>query len=112
MDTLLSVSTHGEFKVVTLQTSALMNSADLDRLGEELDRIAAEQANGRVILDFTRVETLASRAIGMIVTLHKKLSAVSGGQLVLCGVSPQLTQLLKITRLDRLLKVVKTPNDV
>jgi anti-anti-sigma regulatory factor len=44
----------------------------------------------------------------MVVGLHKKVAKVPGGRLVLCGVGPQLMQLLKITRLDRLLKVVKT----
>ena len=40
----------------------------------------------------------------MILTLHKKL-AQARGTLELSGVSPQLLQLLKITKLDRILKV-------
>jgi anti-sigma B factor antagonist len=111
MNTLFSLSSQGEFKIVTFQTSSLMNSVDLGRLGTELEQLA-DEANGRLILDFTKVETFASQAIGIIVSLHKKVSAIAGGQLVLCGISPQLTQLLKITRLDRLLKVLKTYNEV
>jgi anti-anti-sigma factor len=111
MDIPFSVSSQGEFKVIVFQTASLMNSGDLERLGVALEQVAGEQANGQLILDFSKVEALASQAIGIIVNLHKQVSSVAGGKLVLCGVSPQLTQLLKITRLDRLLKVVKTQKD-
>jgi anti-sigma B factor antagonist len=111
MNTLFSVSTVGDFKVVVFQTVSLMNVPELERIATALDQLAAEQANGRMLLDFTQVEFFSSQAIGFIVKLHKKLSTIAGGKLVICGVSPQLTQLLKITRLDRLLKVVKTQKD-
>ena len=50
---------------------------------------------------------ISSQAIGIILTLNKKLTGSSGGgpNLVLCGVGPQLMQLLKITRLDRILTI-------
>ena len=112
MNTLFSVSSVGDFKVIVFQTTSLMNSAELERLGAAMDLHAGEQTNGKLLLDFSKVETFSSQAIGLIVNLHKKMASKAGGQLVICGVSPQLTQLLKITRLDRLLKVVKTQKDV
>jgi anti-sigma B factor antagonist len=111
MDQLFTVAVLHDFKVVEFQTSSLMNASELERLSTALNLVADEQANGHLLLDFTRVEYLSSQAIGMVVALHKKASSVAGGKLVLCGVGPQLMQLLKITRLDRLLKVVKTQGD-
>jgi anti-anti-sigma factor len=59
------------------------------------------------------VKYLSSQAIGIILTLNKKLSGGSGGgdNLVLCGVGPQLMQLLKITRLDRILTIKDSQQD-
>jgi anti-anti-sigma regulatory factor len=37
--------------------------------------------------------------------MNKKLSALKNSKLVLCGVGPRLQELLKITRLDRLLTI-------
>ena len=112
MNPLFTTATLHDFRVVEFQTSSLTNASELERLSTALDILAGEQANGHILLDFTRVEYLSSQAIGMVVGLHKKVSGVAGGKLVLCGVGPQLMQLLKITRLDRLLKVVKTQKDV
>jgi anti-anti-sigma regulatory factor len=39
--------------------------------------------------------------------MNKKAAAIKGGKCILCGVSPPLLQLLKITRLDRILKIAK-----
>ena len=86
--------------------------AELARLAPEISAACrAAFEGGQADLDFTRVEYLSSHAVGIILALHKRVSRAAGGQLVLCGISPQQMQLLKITRLDRLLKVVKTKED-
>jgi anti-sigma B factor antagonist len=108
MDTPFTVTNANGFAVVAFTSTSLMNAAELERLSVALDLLADKQGNGKLVLDFTPVEYLSSQAIGMVVGLHKKVAKVPGGRLVLCGVGPQLMQLLKITRLDRLLKVVKT----
>src|SRR5579862_3498165 len=111
MDTPFTTANVNGYSVVTFTTSSLMNASELERLTVALDLLADKQGNGKLVLDFTRVEYLSSQAIGMVVGLHKKVAKVPGGKLVLCGVGPQLMQLLKITRLDRLLKVVNTQQD-
>ena len=111
MDTPFTVSNASGYAIVTFTVSSLMNAAELERLTVALDMLADKQGNGKLVLDFTKVEYLSSQAIGMVVGLHKKVAKVPGGKLVLCGVGPQLMQLLKITRLDRLLKVVNTQEE-
>jgi hypothetical protein len=48
--------------------------------------------------------------IGILLTLNKRLAAIPGGaaSLVLCGVGPRLLDLLKISKLDRLLAIKPT----
>lgn len=103
----------GKHTVVEFQTPSLMNPLELERIGAGLFRLVDEEKRERLVLDFTKVQYLSSQAIGIILTLNKKLSGTSaGGQnLVLCGVGPQLMQLLKITRLDRILTIKPTQKE-
>ena len=97
----------GKYTVVEFQTPSLMNPLELERIAAGLFRLVDEDNRDRLVLDFGRVQYLSSQAIGVILTLNKKLNATSAGgdHLVLCGVGPQLLQLLKITRLDRILTI-------
>jgi len=101
-----SVKPRGEFTVVEFHTASLMNAPELERIGKALSDLVDNDPSGRIVLDFTPVQYLASQAIGIVVNLHKK-TAAKGGKLMVCGLSPQLLQLLKITRMDRVLKIVK-----
>jgi anti-sigma B factor antagonist len=112
MDTPFAVSSVGDYTVVTFQSPSLMNPSELERLSTALHSLIDDHVTGRLLLDFSKVEYLSSQAIGIIVGLHKKASKITGGKLVLCGVGPQLMQLLKITRLDRLLKVIKNQEEL
>ena len=103
----------GKHTVIEFQTPSLMNPQDLERVGLQLFRMVDEEKRDRLVLDFGKVKYLSSQAIGIILTLNKKLSGGSAGSdnLVLCGVGPQLMQLLKITRLDRILTIKNTQQE-
>ena len=107
MDDFYTVRQSGKHTVIEFQTPSLMNPQDLERVGSQLFRMVDEEKRTRVVLDFGKVKYLSSQAIGIILTLNKKLTggAAGGEGLVLCGVGPQLMQLLKVTRLDRILTI-------
>lgn len=111
MDAFFSQRREGPFTVIDFQTESLMNHADLERIGQALYRVIDEEQQKQVLLDFTRVRFLSSQAIGILLTLNKKLSQVEGGKLVLCGVGPSLMELLKITRLNRVFTIRPTRKD-
>jgi anti-anti-sigma factor len=108
MDHLYSLKEVGDITVIDFQTASLMNPAELERLSTALYRLADEEKRHRLLLDFTKVKYLSSQAIGIIITLNKKATQHPGGGLTLCGVAPPLMNLLKITRLDRVLRVTAT----
>jgi anti-anti-sigma factor len=105
MDSLYTVQQVEKYTVVEFQTASLMNPTELERIATDLYRLVDEEDRRFLLLDFERVKYLSSQAIGIVLTLNKKLGQLKGSSFVLCGVGPSLMQLLKITRLDRILTV-------
>jgi len=87
--------------VVTIQEAALLNTTTIDRLGESLFELVDKKALKRISLDFSRVKFLASSALGMLLNLRKKATAIDG-TVVICGIHPELHKVFKITNLDKL----------
>ncbi|HEX8915655.1 MAG TPA: STAS domain-containing protein [Humisphaera sp.] len=96
------------YTVVEFTTDSLMNPLELEGIGQALYKLVDQQNRHTLLLDFAKVKYLSSQAVGIILTLNKKLSQHAGSALVVCGVGPQLVQLLKITRLDKILKIKAT----
>jgi len=55
----------------------------------------------RVVLDLQEVGLLTSNAMGVFVSLQRRISA-QGGKLALCGLDENLRALFKITMLERI----------
>lgn len=94
-----------KFTVVEFRGPSLMDPLELESVAQALYRLIDDEDRRAVVLDFERVQYLSSQAIGIILTMNKKLSALPHSKLVLCGVGPKLQELLRITRLDRILTV-------
>ena len=112
-DRCFTVQDLGGRAVVTFTTDALTNPVELERIGHKLYRLADESLRspeGRgLVLDFQKVRYFASQAVGILLTLNKKLGR--GPAFTLCGVGPELTQLLRITRLDQVLTIAATRDE-
>lgn len=93
------------FTVVEFRNASLMDPVELEHIGQSLYRLVDAEDRRRIILDFEKVQYLSSQAIGIVLTMNKKLGALKNSKLVLCGIGPRLQELLKITRLDRLLTI-------
>ncbi len=97
-----------KYTVVEFDTSTLMDPLVLEEIGTALYRLVDEEDRRQIILDFERVQYLSSQALGILLQLQKKLSALPHSALVLCSVNARLMELLKIVRLDRLLTIKPT----
>jgi anti-sigma B factor antagonist len=71
---------------------------------------AAEGAGWRIVVDLADVGMLTSMGIGMFVSLHTKCRD-GKGKMALHGLRPDIVELLKLTRLDRLFVIVPTRED-
>ena len=91
--------------VVEFRTNSLMDALILQEIGESLYHLVDAQDRRNVVLDFEKVQYLSSQAIGIVLSMHKKLSALKNSRMILCGVGPKLMELMKITRLDKVLTI-------
>jgi anti-sigma B factor antagonist len=64
----------------------------------------------KLVLDFTGVEFVDSRACGAILSCLKRLSEV-GGELKLCNVSPFVRSVFELIRLHRICEIFPTKDD-
>jgi anti-anti-sigma factor len=111
MDLPLLVQPIEKFTVIEFRTASLMDPQLLERLGQAVYRLVDVDDHRQIILDFEMVQFLSSQAIGIILTLKKKLDKLPHSVLVLCGVGPTLMQLIQITRLDRVLTIKPTQRE-
>ncbi len=65
---------------------------------------AAQLSGWRVAVDMSEVSFMASAGIGALVNLYQQAKK-GGGKLVVFGLSDQLTEVLKISRLDKLFPI-------
>jgi anti-sigma B factor antagonist len=63
----------------------------------------ANQGRFRVVLDLAGVEFVDSSGLGALIHMHKTLEPQ--GRLALCNVDPKVTQLFKVTRLQRIFAI-------
>ena len=97
--------------IIEFRVPSLMEPGQLESIQQQLFKLVDEQDKRWIILDFSRVEFLSSQAIGIVIGLNRRLSALPNSKLLLCGVNAKLTELLRITQLDRVLKVKATQKE-
>src|SRR5665213_2394756 len=105
MDVPLTITEIEKYTVVEFRTPSLMDPTLLENIGQAVYRLVDAEDRRLLVLDFEQVEYLSSQAIGIVLTLNKKLAKLKHTSLVLCGVGPKLMELIKITRLDKVLKI-------
>lgn len=111
MDLPLTIQDVEKYTVVEFRTASLMDPIVLENISAALYAIVDEQDRRRIVLDFEPVEFISSQAIGIVLTLKKKLGALPHSKLVLCGVGDRLMELIKITRLDKVLTIKPTQRE-
>jgi anti-anti-sigma factor len=100
-----------KWTVVEFRTSNLMDPPLLESIQTDLVQLVEIEDRRHVILDFEKVQYVSSQAIGIVIHMHKKLSALPHSRLVLCSVPPKIMELLRILRLDKLLKIVPSQKE-
>ncbi|HQY89109.1 MAG TPA: STAS domain-containing protein [Tepidisphaeraceae bacterium] len=93
-----------DVSIVEFRDASLMDPVALDRAAERLYAMIEKEDRRKIILDFSAVQYMSSQSIGIVMNMQKKLTAIKGS-MILCGVGPKLQELLKLTRLDKILTI-------
>jgi anti-anti-sigma factor len=72
-----------------------------------LDRLLEMRLEGRVTLDFSRLESISSTGLNDMVAMHNRLKKM-GGELVVRDPSPDVLEVLQVTKLDSLFRIELT----
>ncbi len=92
--------------VINFAQAAIVDGPAVDAIRGELLDAVSESGARKVILDFAEVRFLSSSLLGVLVDLEAAIRA-NRGDLVLCGLRPELHKVFRITRLDKRLRFEK-----
>lgn len=106
----LKVRAQNDLCIVEFEDRKILEEHIINQIGEQLGEIAENEAHPKLLLDFRNVEHLSSAALGMLITLNKQLSERQG-RLVLANIHPQIYEVFKITRLNKLFNIQSSTED-
>lgn len=99
-----------DISLVDFRHQSILDAPVIEAIGRELYSLVDELARKKIVLDFTKVQFLSSQMLGVLITLYKKSLAIKG-QVVLCGVRPEIMKVFAIMKLDKLMQIVATEAD-
>jgi anti-sigma B factor antagonist len=93
--------------VVVLElVGPLQMGMECTRLGLAIDQLIKEKQR-RLVLDFSRVSKMDSGGVGRLVTCFSQFK-IAGGMMHLAGIQGMVNGVLKLTKVDRLIKIYPT----
>jgi len=103
----LNISTRGKVRVVEFEDRKILDDFVINQIGTQLTDLVNENPEPWIVLDFKNVEHLSSAALGVLITLDKQIAECQG-KLALANIQPQIFEVFKITRLNKLFNIQNT----
>jgi len=100
----LKVTSEGGVTIVELADRKILDEVNISRISERLQGLVAKAEPPKFVLDFSNVMHMSSSALGMLITLHKRVREKKG-QLRLCGIQPAIYEVFVITRLNEIFEI-------
>ena len=102
----MSLSSYSKDDILTVvfDDARILDETKLEKVGGELMELLNKTSEGRIILDFRNVKFMSSSMLGKLVNVHKKAVEYKA-KLKLCSIDPEIRQVFKITRLDKLFDI-------
>src|SRR5215212_1564774 len=105
-DRLMSLSNYTKDGILTVvfDDARILDETKLDELGRELTEMLNKTTEERVILDFRNVKFMSSSMLSKLVAVNRKAGEFKV-KLKLCSIDPEIRQVFKITKLDKLFEI-------
>ena len=104
------VTKHGELAVVRFSDKKIVDSANIEEMGEEMTSLVEKEKMKHVLLNFDGVDFLSSAALNKLILMDRKIKGV-GGVLRLCELKAEIREVFVITRLEKVFDIRKTEAD-
>ena len=106
----LKIRKEGGISVVEFADRKILDELSIQQIEDELRRLAEAETGIQLLLNFENVDHLASAALGMLITLQKKVQDQRGA-LKLSNINKQIFQVFRITRLNRVFDIHESAED-
>jgi anti-sigma B factor antagonist len=102
----MPINSYAKDDILTIRIldERLVDPEQLKRMFDELYEILGKTDQTQVVLDFTSVKFMASAMLGKLVALQKKCVEYRA-KLKLCGISPEIMEVFKITKLNKVFDI-------
>jgi len=100
----------GDVIIVELKDRKILEEMSIMQIGEQLNAMAAKTDIPKIIIDFTHVAHMSSSALGILITLHKRIRE-KRGQLRLCCIQSAIYEIFVITRLNEIFTISQSRSD-
>ncbi len=95
---------NGDVLVALFTEAKILDEAKIQQVSEELNTISDLVEHGKLLLNFTGVKFMSSSVLGRLVQLNKKCKA-DKTDLKMCNISPEIMEVFKITRLNKVFDI-------
>lgn len=93
--------------VIEFAERKILEELSIAEIGEELVKVATALPGRILIVSFANVDHLSSASLGMLIKMREQVTQLAG-QLVLADIRPQIYEVFKITKLNRLFVICDT----
>lgn len=107
---MIKTHTQKAYLIVEVKAPSLMSASLLKEIQPELFKLVDEDGHDKLVLDLSAVRDISSQFIGIILAMHTKV-AKKRGKLVLCGLNDKISELMQLTRLDRVIAIKPDAGD-
>jgi anti-sigma B factor antagonist len=101
--------TNGDVLVVYFTDSQILDEGKIQQISEELMKIADKAESSKLLLNFNDVKFMSSSVLGRLVHLNKKCKN-DKIDLKMCNISPDIMEVFKITRLNKVFDIHEDEN--
>jgi len=106
----LSVTEEKGIRIIEFTNSKILDEANIAEIGNTLNALIDEMSSPKLLLDFNTVDHLSSAALGMLINANNRIKQ-KNGKFRLANIKPQILEVFRITKLDKLFRIFPTRQD-
>lgn len=104
------VERRGTIQIVIFMVDHLIDQGVIQIVGKQLEQLVVKSGQPKMIIDFSNLDHVSSAMLGVLVDLHRTAQKMNG-EVRLASLSPSLSNVVKISQLEKLLKIYSTTQD-